>query len=351
MEPNEDICFTVVVPVYNIEKFVGKCVKSIINQTYKNLEIILVDDGSKDDSGKICDAFAADDARIKAVHKVNAGLGMARNTGIENATGDYIAFIDGDDVLDPRLFEVAAKYLSTKKYDIFAYGITTFVDEKQIAEAKLSNKHTEYLGDAVQNTTLPEVVYLGGTDKGLDGSACTKIISMELIRSSKFRFVSERVFISEDYYSNLFLFKYAKSVLSIPDNLYFYRKNNVASLTSTYRDDRFEKCTYQYFESIKLAEEFGYNDLVKKNLGLQYFGNIQGAFDLILNCSKFSRKEKTKKLKEIISDERFQEIAKRLAFNGSEPYKRVLVFAIRHRLNWFAVFLLRLKRCIKKVLK
>lgn len=85
-----DIKYSIVVSIYNIEKYISKCIESIINQTYTNIELILVDDGSKDSSGSICDSYATKDNRIKVIHKQNAGLGMARNTGLENATGDDI---------------------------------------------------------------------------------------------------------------------------------------------------------------------------------------------------------------------------------------------------------------------
>ena len=90
---------TIVVPIYNVEKYLTRCVDSIINQTYQNLEIILVDDGSPDNCPRICDEYAKKDHRIKVIHKINAGLGMARNTGIENATGKYICFFDSDDYI------------------------------------------------------------------------------------------------------------------------------------------------------------------------------------------------------------------------------------------------------------
>lgn len=96
---------SVIVPVYNVEKYLNKCIDSIINQTYKNLEIILVDDGSTDSSGEICNQYAKKDDRIKVIHKVNGGLSDARNKGIEVATGEYISFIDSDDYIVENMYE------------------------------------------------------------------------------------------------------------------------------------------------------------------------------------------------------------------------------------------------------
>lgn len=96
---------SVIVPVYNIEKYIGRCIESIVNQTYKNLEILLVDDGSEDNSGKICDDYAKRDARTKVIHKQNAGVSDARNAAIDVAQGELLAFVDGDDLLTPNCVE------------------------------------------------------------------------------------------------------------------------------------------------------------------------------------------------------------------------------------------------------
>ena len=95
---------SVIVPVYNVEKYLDRCVESIVNQTYKNLEIILVDDGSSDNCPQLCDEWTQRDERIKAVHKQNGGLADARNAGLEIAAGDYVGFIDADDYIDCLLY-------------------------------------------------------------------------------------------------------------------------------------------------------------------------------------------------------------------------------------------------------
>ena len=106
---HNDVLVSVVVPIYMVQKYLPKCVKSIINQTHQNLEIILVDDGSKDDCGRICDTFSKEDDRIKVIHKENGGLSDARNAGIEIATGDYIVFVDSDDYIHPQMIEYLLK--------------------------------------------------------------------------------------------------------------------------------------------------------------------------------------------------------------------------------------------------
>ena len=107
IKDNQPHLISVIVPVYNVEKYLRQCLDSIINQTYRNLEIILVDDGSTDSSGIICDEYAQIDARIKVIHKENGGLSSARNAGLDVCTsgGDFIAFVDSDDWLEPDMYE------------------------------------------------------------------------------------------------------------------------------------------------------------------------------------------------------------------------------------------------------
>ena len=106
---------SVIIPIYNVETFLPSCIESVINQTYENLEIILIDDGSTDKSGKICDKYSENDSRITVIHKDNEGVAEARNTGIENMSGEYFCFVDGDDYVDNEY--ISEMYSLTKEYD------------------------------------------------------------------------------------------------------------------------------------------------------------------------------------------------------------------------------------------
>lgn len=109
---------SVIIPIFNVEKYLGECLDSVINQTYKNLQIILVDDGSTDNSGKICDEYAAKDSRIVVIHQKNAGAGAAKNAGLEKATGEYLAFVDSDDYLELEAYEKMLEILVVNEADI-----------------------------------------------------------------------------------------------------------------------------------------------------------------------------------------------------------------------------------------
>ena len=111
---------SVIIPVFNAEKYLRECLDSVANQTYNDLEILLIDDGSKDSSPQICDGYAAADSRFTVIHKENGGVSSARNTGIENAHGNLMAFVDADDVLDLDMYEILVHALETTDSDIAA---------------------------------------------------------------------------------------------------------------------------------------------------------------------------------------------------------------------------------------
>ena len=132
---------SVIVPVYKVEKYLRRCVDSILAQTYTNLEIILVDDGSPDDCPRICDEYAQKDKRIKVVHKQNGGVSSARNCGLDNATGDYIAFVDGDDYLQPEMYQKYVENIKIESSDIVigGYNIERFGCVKRCIETSLQD--------------------------------------------------------------------------------------------------------------------------------------------------------------------------------------------------------------------
>lgn len=113
---------SVIIPAYQVEPYISRCLDSVLSQTYQNLEILVIDDGSKDASGKIADEYAAKDSRVKVIHKINAGLPQARKTGVENATGELIGFVDADDWIEPDMYECLYNSLVQNNTDISSIG-------------------------------------------------------------------------------------------------------------------------------------------------------------------------------------------------------------------------------------
>lgn len=325
---NKSIKFSIVLPIYNVERYLQRCLDSVLGQTYKNYEVIMVDDGSTDNCPAICDNYAARDTRIKVIHKQNAGLGMARNTGIENATGDYICFFDSDDFVATNLLELCAKELEKESYDIIAFDHSDYKDGKVINSPERSEK-TVFKGESVRSDLLKLMIYDLGNAERLHCCAWNKVYSMQLIRRIGFRFVSEREYVSEDYFSNLILFNGVNSVLVLPDKLYYYCFNG-ASLTHSYNPQRFDKIIYQYEQSLIKCDEFGYSIDIKGAIAFQMLGNFIGAVRLLLNSDQ-SKKQKKQILKNVVSSPRYQKLFHSLNVSGENFARRLLIWALRNR--------------------
>ncbi len=142
-----DSLISVIIPVYNVEKYLKQCIDSVIGQTYRNIEIILVDDGSTDSSGTICDNYAVNDSRIRVIHQDNSGAGAARNTGLKEATGDYIAFVDSDDWLELDAFSYMLTIINKNKADIVQCGFFDEYTDKTIKHSTpTENKQLNQIG-------------------------------------------------------------------------------------------------------------------------------------------------------------------------------------------------------------
>ena len=168
---------TVVVPVYKVEKYIERCVQSILKQTYKNIEIILVDDGSPDDCGKMCDEYAKEDSRVIVIHKENGGLSDARNAGIEKATGKYITFIDSDDYIEEDYVEFLYKLIKENEAEVSICSHTVLYDTGLTIE-----KATNEFNVLDAKTTIERILY----DEGIDISAWAKMYKTQLFSDTKY---------------------------------------------------------------------------------------------------------------------------------------------------------------------
>lgn len=224
---------TVVIPVYNVEKYLGKCVESILSQTYRDLEIILIDDGSPDSSGVICDNYAKRDSRIQVIHKQNGGLSDARNAGIEIATGDYICFVDSDDWLEPETLQQAV--MSIEDVDVVVWGYyVDYVDDddliitsnKRQIETLLSHK------DGYKLLLQPKVL-------AQSGYAWNKLYRTGFLNKHGFRF-EKGLSLIEDINFNFPLFMKSDCIKFINYLGSHYVQRNRTTLGTAYYDNRME---------------------------------------------------------------------------------------------------------------
>lgn len=297
---SENIKFSVIVPIYNVEKYLCECLDRIVKQSYKNLEIILVDDGSTDGCAKICDRYQEKDNRIKVIHKENAGLGMARNSGLKIATGDYLYFLDSDDFIEVDMFSKLNCVLNEKKYDYVYFGYKR-VDENSsiLSEHCPIITKDEYYNDSIINDFLPNLIsnVPYKENMNLNLSSWTSVISKKVVDESSWKFVSERDYISEDVYSYLVLFNHIRSVKIIPDCFYNYRCNNI-SLSRKFREDRFRKVKELYNATVNIQKNKSVQEHLEYLILSYYIYCIKS-----ISLSNIDVNKKIELIKEIVDDE------------------------------------------------
>ena len=220
---------SVIIPAYNIEDYIGRCLDSIISQTYKNLEIIVVDDGSRDYTGEILDNYAKKDRRIKVIHKENGGVSSARNKGIEAAEGDYIGFIDGDDLIEPEMYKTLVDLLEEENADIAHCGYQMVFPDRIDYYHNTGKKKIQTTEEGLKDLLSGEMI-----EPGL----VNKLYKKELIKNCR---LNETVKINEELLMNYQLFKLSqKSVYyDITPYSYMIRSSSATGANSliTKRED------------------------------------------------------------------------------------------------------------------
>lgn len=336
---------TVVLPVYKVEKYLQRSVDSVLQQTYTNLEILLIDDGSPDNCPALCDDYACSDNRVRVIHKQNAGLGMARNTGIEHATGTYICFLDSDDYIAPDTVEKCVKCITETGADTVQYGFHNVNSAGQVVRTHIPHpQKLVYAGSEVQDAFLPDLIYddpRTATRNNLWMSMCGAMFRLEIILQNNWRLVSERQIIAEDVFSLTRFYRYVRKVAILPEAFYYYCENG-ASLTRTYRPDRFAGIKHFYRESLSQVAQLGYADSIKARLAMVSLSYTIAALKQEAAAPR-SVKENIAGIKAIVCDE----ITRQLLACGMNPLdskgRRLLLRLMSMRLPLLCYGLLRIK--------
>lgn len=318
---------SIILPVYNVEKYIDRCLKSLVNQTMKEIEILIINDGTLDNSMEICEKYAKIDQRIKIYNKDNEGLGLTRNYGLKRASGEYICFVDSDDYVTDDMCELL--YATAKKYeaDIVYGGIYRDNNEGKILKKPSTNSTKIWKGqDEIKNLLLDFIATKPKEKKDtiMEVSVWKAVFKKSIFDKYGINFVSEREFISEDVIFDIDFFLKSQCIVAIPDCVYFYCVNQ-NSLSKRFRPDRFRKVKILY-EEIKNRLK---KDIDKKELELRtdkfLIARARSNCRTILKHKKIIGTEETNKaLDEILNDSDLQKILKRYPITQL-PYKYALV--------------------------
>lgn len=323
---------SIIVPVYNVEKYLNRCVKSLQNQTLTDIEIILVDDESPDNCPYLCDQYALIDQRIKVVHKKNGGLGMACNSGISAATGEYVAFCDSDDWVDETMYQIMYDTAQEHLAEIVYTGLKRVSNDGEITSLNHFQEKRIFRGKNEIEGLMLDMISSEVSDpieRHIQMSAKCVLYKRDLLCDYNIRFESERAIISEDLFFNLDNMINAQCIIVLPNVFYNYYINE-QSLTSKVRLDRFEKNLYM--RNILLNRyQFSHNEEFINRANRMFIGYNRTNIVQICNSHNLSFKSKIDILSEICSHTIWREI------DENYPQK---IMPLIHRL----FYLLTLKR-------
>lgn len=323
---------TIIVPVYNVEEYLQKCIESILEQSYENLEIILVDDGSTDDSGKICDEYVKKDKRIKVFHKKNEGVSSARNLGISKSKGSLICFVDSDDWIEKDLCLKLINAIQENCADIVLCGYNR-VTGKNREKINSSGKNQIISGrEYLINCLNPQTSY---------GFCHMKLIRKKIINEIRF---DENLKVGEDALFNIKISSNINKAIFLKENLYNYRIN----ISSTVR--KFDvQYVDKYLNAIKII-----NSYLKKNYEedkeiLQNFYNFI-AFHVMLIAVNYcynpenNFKKVNNEFSQICNIIEFKEGIKKSNYNNLSITRKIALFTIKHKLYFITQIICKIRQ-------
>ena len=309
---------TIVVPVYNTEKYLPCCMDSLLNQTLKEIEIILVDDGSTDNCPGMCDDYAKQDPRVKVIHKKNEGFGLARNSGIEIAAGEYITTVDSDDYVELNAYKKLYSIIENTKTDwLYSTVCQRFNDRGDtwsMGRSKEKHYHTkkdirELILDLIANPPKSK------DEMNMIVSVWNALYRLDIIKKYNLKFISERVSHFEDLRFNVDYLLHVSNAIAISYVFYNYRFS-ISSFTRTPRLNKINHShlIYQYLLEKLTTNNFGKEGYLRATR--LFLGDSRGGIrDFI--CSSLTKKEKIQWLKKVANHPIWREIA------FSYPYKEL----------------------------
>ncbi len=314
---------SIIMPVYGVEDYVGRAIESLQNQTYQNWELFAVDDGSKDKSGEVCDAYAAKDSRIIVIHKENGGAPSARNVAIDKAKGKYFYFMDPDDFTEPTMLTdmVTAAEENNAQVVVSGYYIDTYYSDtekytqEQGVPGKVYKSQQEFREDAYRLF-----------DQNLLYTPWNKLFLGDYIRDNKLYFPNT---FWDDFPFNLSVFYDVERVVVIPGKYYHFIRQRAESETAKYRSNMYEKREEEHEWMCAVYKHWGIDDEHSREfLARRYIERVIGCIENITNknCT-LSYKEKIAEIKKIISNEKVAPLLKTMV--PQSTYMKIMLIPIK----------------------
>ena len=325
---------SIIVPIYNVEKYMRRGMNSILNQTLKEIEIILVDDGSTDSSGKIADEYMLIDSRVKVIHQKNKGLPGARNSGILVATGDYLGFVDPDDWVEKNMFEEMYKSAISCNSDI---TICNFIEENLKEDSKEIYKHNIDNGILRENEIKKEFInYIDNKKFFLWPAVWNKIYKRDFLEDNNL-IQDETLKLAEDLCFNINAIMNAKIISGVDEVFYHYMRINPESLLNKFNEEKVYNHMYARKKIIEYLER--YNIEVKDYTRYENCKNIRNYIDLCLFRinDKNSINNKYRNVKEILKSKELNEWCQNCDKKYLSKDMKIILNLIKNRM-YFVIY-------------
>lgn len=337
---------TVAIAAYNVEKFLRDGLEYIQNQTYSNLEIILVDDGSTDHTPEMCDELAKEDPRILVFHKKNGGLGSARNVGIDQAKGEYLYFFDVDDSIEPDFIADSVQYAEQKNADLIIYGYyARFSNSSEEEWIRVSEREIHNNND-LKKAYCDELLWM----KHGNGFAWNKFYRMSFLRGYDFHFGNQRI--QQDEPFNMKLYPKLENVYICDKAYYHYVIYTSGNAGSRYLPNKADIITDVYHKFMDFYDDWQLTDeKVLRYIRNRYVGGIFGVVtgNFYHKDCKLSKEEKRAKIEEILHSGELMDVLQYTKIGyGSNPVNNLQAWAFNHGNTKLLIFATVFKTAIKK---
>lgn len=327
---------SIIVPIYNVEQYLDRCMYSLLNQTLEDIEIIMVDDGSPDNSPGLCDDYAKRDCRIKVIHKKNGGLSDARNAGLDIATGEYIAFVDSDDYTSLDAYATLYDKAKETNADIVYAGFT--MHNSDGTENKCFVLSQTWEGKNII-PFLKSMIF--DTKPDIDTiwmSVWNGIYKRNIIEKNNIRFLSEREYLSEDILFHTMLIPLCRKIVCVPYTFYHYCYNGVSLTHSSFNPKKID-CNFRLFDLLmKIADDYDLPE-IKEDVILFFENYTRGIILRGIILSDMSLSEKHELCNAIYNYPKWKEIFN-IIHGKKIPLKEKLGFyIIKHKAFWLNVLI------------
>lgn len=321
---------SIIIPVYQVEKYIKRCLDSILSQTYSNLEIILIDDGSRDMSGKICDEYEIKDSRIKVIHQNNAGVSVARNKGLDICTGDYVTFVDSDDFLEPFMYEKMMKKVLEYHCDVV---MCDCVKDDGVTQTPYTHdiRSGFYDYDQLKKEYYPHLLMMENVEYPATISNWLLLFRREM--ASNIRYI-EGVRYSEDLLFGAQLLYNANSFYYMKGVYYYHYWINSESASHTFKIDKWK----DYKTLFSKSKEFFCNDKqFSEQIHIMLLFFLYDYAGDILSNKEFNKKQKINYLKSLLNDKDIVNLFKRISISKLliSTKLKIITYMYKYRIGLF----------------